>query len=109
MGYSFIPVFIGSFIAGIISGPVFGQMSDKHILLNRYLIEKNVFVNEGKNLNETFRNAAQELGLSETALRDVLWMEYSPANFWVVVLSIGLIAAIALAFYNKYLNKLARN
>jgi dipeptide/tripeptide permease len=106
MGYSFIPVFIGSFIAGIISGPVFGELSDKHVLLNRYLLERNVFVEQGNNLNATFRNAAQELGLSETALRDVLWIEYSPANFWVVVLSIGLFASIALAVYNRYLNKL---
>lgn len=40
MGCSFLPMAGGNFFAGILSGGVYGSMSDKITLLQRYISEK---------------------------------------------------------------------
>lgn len=40
MGYSFIPVFLGNVFAGIISGGVYQQMSDKVVMVRKLVAEK---------------------------------------------------------------------
>lgn len=45
MGCSFLPVFLGSTLAGIISGNVYGSMSDKvNLLVNE--VEKEVWISQ---------------------------------------------------------------
>ena len=39
MGYSFIPVFLGQLLAGIISGPIYEKLSDKVIIVKKFAAE----------------------------------------------------------------------
>jgi len=103
MGYSFIPVFIGSTFAGYISGSVYQSMSDKHTLLVKDLTSKNIHIPSDLTHNEFFAQAASKLGMTNNELTNYLWNSYHPSNIWIVIISIGLLSAAFLWLYNKFL------
>ncbi len=103
MGYSFLPVFIGSIFAGFISGGVYQNMSDKHTLLVKYLSFRGISVPEGDSHNDYFNRAATSLNMSDKELTNFLWDHYQPSNIWLVIISIGLFSALCLYLYNKLL------
>ncbi len=108
MGYSFIPVFLGNILAGIISGNVYQQMSDKHSLVVRLATSKGMQLPDGLTNNEYFNQVAQNMHLEPGQLTDYLWTTYHPSNIWTVILAIGLFAALMLWIYDKYiLNKVS--
>ena len=108
MGYSFIPIFIGNVAAGFISGNVYQAMSDKVAIVRRYVEEKGLSIAEGLSQNEYFAAAATQSGLSERALTDLLWVQYSPSKLWVVVAVIGFTSAVLLFFYDRWMNRAGR-
>ena len=95
MGYSFIPVFIGNVFAGIISGVVYQDMSDKVVITRQFAIP------EGLSNNAYFDNVAQQLHLNHKELTDLLWQQYSPSNIWMVILAIGLATTVLLYIYDR--------
>ena len=103
MGYSFIPVFIGTIFAGYISGSVYQTMSDKHTLLIRLMAEKGMNIPENISQNALFTESAKYLNMSNNELTNYLWNTYHPSNIWIVIISIGLLSAAALWLYNKFL------
>jgi len=103
MGYSFLPVFIGSIFAGIVSGNVYQSMSDKHTLLVRELNTRGISIDDSLSLNNYFKEAASALGMNTKELTEYLWVTYNPSNIWMVVISIGLFSSLCLFLYNKYL------
>ncbi len=100
MGYSFLPVFLGNVFAGIVSGKVYQDMSDKHTLLLQVIKEKGLQVSTEISHNEQFSEAAKQLNLTNTELTNFLWTTYHPGNIWLVIAAIGGGAAIGLAIYN---------
>lgn len=101
MGYSFIPVFIGNLFAGIISGMVYQKMSDKVSIVKHEANELGLILDKDMTINESFNQVADKLHMNSQQLTNHLWDKYNPSSIWMVILSIGLIAVIALFFYNK--------
>ena len=105
MGYSFIPVFLGNVLAGIISGPVFQNIADKVTIVQRYVAEKGLQLPQDLNQSEYFTEAAAQSGMTPDQLTQYLWDTYHPSNMWIVIMAIGLAATVALFIYNIYLTK----
>ncbi|NOX48087.1 MAG: MFS transporter [Chlorobi bacterium] len=102
MGYSYIPVFLGSIFAGIISGDVYQAMSDKHNLLLKELGKRGLSVDGNLSHNEIFAKAAEMMNMGQRELTDYLWTTYHPSSIWIVIISIGIIASVSLRLYDKF-------
>lgn len=104
MGCSFLPMAGGNFFAGILSGSVYGHMSDKIYLLQKVLQEKSIAFPE---ISTSFTKTdfldfgANALKMNQSELTSYLWNHSHPANIWLVFSSIGLITVIALYFYDR--------
>jgi dipeptide/tripeptide permease len=101
MGYSFLPLFLGNIFAGIISGKVYQDMSDKHTLLLKEVSDKGLQISTDLSHNEFFSEAANQLNMSNLELTNYLWTTYNPAHIWWVIAVIGGGSAIGLAIYNS--------
>ncbi len=101
MGYSFIPVFIGNVLAGIISGVVYQNMSDKVVIVRKFVAEKGLSIPEGLSNNAYFDEVAKQVNLTPQALTNLLWDTYHPSRMWMVLLAIGVGAALALFIYDR--------
>ncbi len=105
MGYSFIPVFLGNLMAGVISGPVYEQLSDKVLIVKRFASDNGLQIEEGLTNNEYFAAVAQQSDLTAQQLTNLLWDTYNPSNMWYVILSIGLLATLLLFIYDRTIAK----
>jgi proton-dependent oligopeptide transporter, POT family len=105
MGYSFLPVFLGSIFAGFISGGVYQDMSDKHELLVKEVSLRGIDINDGLSLNNYFSEAASRMDMTQQELTNYLWDAYHPEDIWFVILGIGLFSAFCLWMYNRFLIK----
>ncbi|MDR2969932.1 MAG: MFS transporter [Tannerellaceae bacterium] len=105
MGYSFIPVFIGNILAGLISGFVYQRMSDKVTITEDFVAERGLQIPEGLSTNAYFEEAARQVSLTPGELTNLLWDTYNPSALWIVLFAIGLFAAVALFFYDRVINK----
>jgi len=105
MGYSFIPVFIGNIFAGIISGPVYQNMSDRHTLLVKEVLARGIHLPKNLTHHQYFLHAAQKMNLSPEGLKHLLWQQYNPSHIWVVIFFIGIGAATLLWIYNRFIVK----
>lgn len=106
MGCSFLPVFLGSWLGGKISGNVYGGMSDKVTLMVREVKNRGLDIPEiSKEFSSTeyFNKAGELMGMDQNQLTRYLWDTYNPSNIWYVILGIGFFAVIALYFYDKLL------
>jgi dipeptide/tripeptide permease len=106
MGCSFLPVFFGSTLGGIISGNVYGGMSDKVNLLVKEVEKQGLnipAISKDFSATDYFNKAGELMGMNQNELTQFLWNTYNPDNIWYVILAIGLFAVIALYFYDKLL------
>ena len=101
MGYSFLPVFLGNILAGIISGNVYQAMSDKVAITQKFVAEKGLAIADGLSTNEYFNEVARQVGMSTNDLTNHLWNTYNPSSMGIVLLSIGVGAAFCLFIYDK--------
>ncbi|MDR0393763.1 MAG: MFS transporter [Tannerella sp.] len=101
MGYSFIPVFLGNVFAGIISGNVYQAMSDKVVITEKFVLEKGLRIADGLSTSEYFREVARQVNMSPQDLTNHLWDTYHPSGMWIVILIIGLAAALCLFLYDR--------
>ena len=105
MGYSFLPVFLGNILAGIISGNVYQAMSDKVAITQKFVAEKGLAIADGLSTNEYFNEVSRQVGMSPNDLTNHLWDTYNPSSMGLVLLSIGVGAAICLFIYDKITSK----
>lgn len=105
MGYSFIPVCLGNFFAVYISGGLYQSMSDKVTIVRDFAAQKGLQIQEDLSTNAYFEEVARQVNLSPKELTNLLWETYHPSHIWMVLLSIGLIAAFALFIYNRTTTK----
>lgn len=103
MGYSFIPVFIGNFLAGIVSGPVYQNLSDLVSITRLEATKQGVIFSEGMSQSEQLKQLAEHLNMSPRETVNYLWINYHPSDIWWVIAAIGGIAGLSLIIYNKYL------
>lgn len=105
MGYSFIPMFLGNILAGVVSGPVYQKTSDLVSFVREEAAKINLTLPEQLSQTEELNALAKEMNMSHGELVNYLWINYNPSQIWMIVAAIGAIAAVSLFFYNRYLIK----
>lgn len=104
MGTSFLPVTLGNFLAGYISGGVYGKMADKLNLLKQEVTSRSLSIPEiSDSFSQTdyYNKAAELMHMNQTELTQYLWSNYHPNKIWIVLLGIGAGAAFLLFLYDR--------
>lgn len=104
MGCYFIPMAGGNFLAGILSGNVYGAIADKISLLHKEVAARGLSLPEVSTSftqNDYVAAAAQQMGMTQQDLTRYLWDTYHPSNIWMVYTGIGLLTVMALFAYNR--------
>lgn len=108
MGCSFIPVAIGSFFAGIVSGNLYQAISDKVSLAQLEANSQNFglpAISEHFSQNDYLYAAAAKMNMTNSQFTQFLWDKYHPSSIWMVISGIGLAAVIALFLYDRLVLK----
>ncbi len=108
MGLYYLPIAGGNLFAGILSGRVYTNMSDKITLLKIEIAARGIQLPEiSKEFtqNNFINKAASSMHMTNHELTNYLWNTYHPSNIWVVFSGIGVITAILLLLYDKLILK----
>ena len=109
MGCSFIPVALGSLMAGVVSGNVYQNISDKISLTQNEIASRGINLpvinGETFTINDYFTSAAAKMNMDTDQLTQFLWDKYHPSSFWLVVLGIGVSASALLFLYDQFIIK----
>ena len=108
MGMSFLPLAGGNFLAGILSGSVYGKMSDKISLVKKEFTQNNWNIPEFSDnftKNDLIQLACDKLSYTELELTRYLWDTYHPQNIWYIFTGIGVITTLSLFIYDKIISK----
>lgn len=108
MGCSFIPVAIGSFFAGFVSGNLYQSLSDKITLAQREAVSRNFqipSIGEHFSQNDYLYAAAQKMGMNNEQFTQFLWDKYHPSSIWMVITGIGIGASVLLFLYDRFVVK----
>ncbi len=108
LGASYLPMAAGNFIAGILSGSVYGKIADKLYLLAQEMKLRGIAmpeISESFTKTDYFNMAAQKMNLSDIQLTNYLWAQYQPGNIWIVFSGIGLFTVIALFIFDRFFIK----
>ncbi len=106
MGCSFLPMSGGNFFAGILSGPVYGQWSDKITLLQHDLAIKGIempVISDRFTQNDLLFESARAYGMSVNELTNYLYHTYHPSDIWYLFTGIGVATAILLFIFDRTL------
>lgn len=104
MGTSFLPIALGHFAAGWISGKPFEVISDKYYLLSRALAEKGLVLNpEGLSQNDFFTKAQTLMHMDATQLEQFLWNRYHPGHIWFLFTGIAVLGSLLLLLYDRFI------
>jgi len=106
MGYSFLPVAGGNVLGGLLSGQLYGKLSDKFELLRKYLVDQGIArmeILEKKDDAVLFKESVENLNLSGKELEHLLYNLYHPGQIWLIFGAIGLFTGICLFLYNRFM------
>ena len=106
MGMSFLPVAGGSFFAGILSGNVYGGISDKINIIKQEAAERVLHlpeITEKYTQTDFIQDFLAKTGMNASELNSFLWDKYHPYNILFVYAGIGIATAIGLILYDKFL------
>ena len=104
MGTSFLPIALGNFAAGWISGRPFEVICDKYYLLSKALAEKGLVLNpEGLSQNEFFSKAQMLMNMDAARLDQYLWNKYHPSNIWFLFTGIAVLGSLLLLLYDRFI------
>jgi len=104
MGSNFLPMAMGNFIGGLLSGKIYEMLADKHVLLTREVSKWQLnmpAISDQFTKNDYFARAAEQMGMDQTSLTEYLWLNYYPSKFGFVLLAIGIGSALILIIYDK--------
>ncbi len=105
MGYSFLPVAVGNVFGGLLSGFLYGKLSDKYAFLKDFLVNKGMEKAadiSGMDGAVLFQQTIDKMGISPEELTQILYRQYHPGNIWLVFAAIGAATSILLFFYNRF-------
>ncbi len=106
MGTSFLPMAVGNYFTGILSGPVYQSMSDKISLLEHFIAKRGLeipAISKQFTQNDYLRRAAELMHTDQHGLTQMLWNTYHPYRIWVLFSAIGVVTIIALFLYNYFI------
>jgi dipeptide/tripeptide permease len=110
MGASFLPMSGGNYVAGIISGTVYGKTSDKINLIRKELASRQINLpefSEHYTKTDLLQDAMQHLQMNNQELTRYLWQQYHPHHIWMLLTGIGLATALLLMIYGYLINRKA--
>jgi dipeptide/tripeptide permease len=103
MGTSFLPIAIGHFAAGWISGRPFETIADKYYLLSKALAEKGLSLSpDGLSQNQFFTKAQTLMNMNSSQLDNYLWVTYHPSNIWILFTGIAVLGSVLLFLYDRF-------
>ena len=105
MGFAYVPMFLGNILAGIVSGVVYERFSDKYEFARDFALSNNLKIDESLTNNQMFISLAQQQKITPSEFTNILWTQYHPSSFWMIIAAIGGIAIISLFFYDRHLQK----
>ncbi len=105
MGFSFVPLFLGSMMAGILSGPVYQSQSDLTTMTKEYAVERSFEIDKDLTQNAYLEAVAEADGKSVDELKTYFWETHKPSKFWYSTLASGVLAMLLLFAYDRYLLK----
>ena len=100
-GTYFLPVALGNYFTGFISGNLYEKWSDKYQLLQTEMANRAIEMPANLTKSEYFALASEKLGLNQQQITAMLWETYNPNKLWYVICAIGIFAAISLYLYNR--------
>jgi dipeptide/tripeptide permease len=106
MGYSFLPLAGGNLLGGLLSGTLYGSLSDKYAFLRDYLVGNGFdSLDRINGLDDAvlFSESCERLNMTVGELNQVLYSTYQPGTIWLVFAGIGLGTSILLWAYNRYI------
>ncbi|MEB3004515.1 MFS transporter [Capnocytophaga sp. G2] len=106
-GTYFLPMALGSYLTGFFTGNMYDKWSDKHYLLQLEMKQRAIDMPEGLSKKQFFEQAQEKLQMSPTEITNLLWNTYHPNKYWYIIFSLGLLTAISIYLFNRYLKKLA--
>jgi dipeptide/tripeptide permease len=104
MGTYFLPIALGNFLAGLISGKVYEVTADKVVLLEKEVARWGLQLPEVSSTfsqQEYMARAAELMGMDVPELTEYLWLNYNPPLFGVILMSLGILTCLALIIYDK--------
>jgi len=106
MGTSFLPVAVGNYITGFLSGDVYQVWSDKISLLQIEVAKRGLEIQEigdGFSQNDYIAKAGELMGMTNQQLTDFLWTSYNPSKIWMLFSAIGVTTVVCLYLYDKFI------
>jgi len=106
MGAYYLPMAGGNFFAGILSGDVYGNMSDKITLLQREVATRGLSIPEISvqfTKTDYVNRACELMGMDQQGLTRFLWDNYQPYDIWMVFTGIGIGTVVLLWLYDRFL------
>ena len=106
MGYSFLPVAGGNVLGGLLSGQLYGQLSDKYAFLRQYLVQggyEKADAIAGMDDGVLLKQSLEKLNMSNAELTSTLYDLYHPGNIWLIFGAIGFFTALCLFLYNRFM------
>jgi dipeptide/tripeptide permease len=106
MGSNFLPMAMGNFFGGLLSGRIYEVLSDKYVLLGREIERWGLdmpAISDHFTKNDYFMRAAELMGMDSQSLTEYLWLNYYPSRFGLILISIGVLTALALIIYDKFI------
>jgi dipeptide/tripeptide permease len=104
MGTNFLPMALGNFFAGLISGRLYEVTADKYVLLDREVRNWGLSlpeISETFSLSDYMALAAEKMGMDVVSLTDYLWVEHNPPVYGVILLILGVLCSTLLIVYDK--------
>lgn len=106
MGYSFLPMAGGNVLGGLLSGQLYGKVSDKYAFLRNYLVQNGLDQEDrisGVDDGILFRQSLEKLQLTAGELNRLLYDTYHPGKIWLVFAAIGVGTGSLLFLYNRFI------
>ncbi len=106
MGTSFLPVALGNYLTGFLSGDLYQAWSDKLSLLQTEVNKRGLEIQEISETftqNDYYQKAGELIGMDQQQLTDFLYTSYNPSKIWIVFSAIGVGTVICLYLYDKFI------
>lgn len=103
MGCSYLPIALGSLLAGKVAGSVYQNLADKVHFVQLEFGSRGITLPEGLTQSQLYAKALTDFQMTSVELNQFLWDKYHPWNIWLVVTGIGVISAVFLIIYNWFL------
>lgn len=103
MGYANIPQGIGWALGSKFAGDVYDRLGDKANLALDYLSKNYSLTDVAR--PEAMNKLVEVTGMSHQQATDMLWTAYDPYKLWYPFAAIGIVSAIGMIFYARWVKK----